>query len=137
VQDPGYRYPYYFAGDAYERPRASGSARKNEFTLIFFNGNGVPMAAFMVVKVTLRDSAWRHSYRANVPAILSKHGGEYLAASESVEMLEGTQPAPDLMAILKFPTLAAVKAFLADDAYRPYREARIASSYAEMAAFEV
>jgi uncharacterized protein (DUF1330 family) len=90
----------------------------------------------MVVKLNLRNSSWRAEYRAHVPAIMAKHGGEYLAASERVEIVEGASKAPDVMAILKFPTLTAGKSFLADPDYRPYREARIAAADAEIAVFE-
>jgi uncharacterized protein (DUF1330 family) len=95
------------------------------------------MSAFIVVNLILHDSSWRAEYRANVPAIVSKFGGEYVAASERIEIVEGSEPAPDMMAILKFPSLSDLKSFLSDDGYRPYKQARLAGSTSTMAIFEM
>lgn len=95
------------------------------------------MPAFLIVAMKVRDASWREDYRANVPAILARFGGEYLAATPNVEVVEGDAAAPDMGAILQFPDRAALKGFLSSDDYQPYKDARIEGSDTIMYALDV
>lgn len=86
------------------------------------------MPAFLVVTMSVHDGSWREEYRANVPAILAKFGGEYLVATPNVEVIEGDATPPDTAAVLKFPDMASLKGFIEADEYRPYRDARLAGA---------
>ena len=81
------------------------------------------MAVYIVVNVDVQDAAAYEPYKAAVPAIIRKHGGEYLARGGAVEVLEGDWQ-PKRVAILKFPTRAAAHAFLGDPEYKPLKELR-------------
>jgi len=36
------------------------------------------MSAYMIVNIAVRDSTAYEEYKARVPALIQKHGGEYL-----------------------------------------------------------
>jgi uncharacterized protein (DUF1330 family) len=94
------------------------------------------MPAYLIVEMKFRDLAWAKDYIANVPAILRGFGGEYIAVSKTVERLEGAGATPDQVALFTFPSIGAIKDFMECDAYKPYKEARIASCDADIFAFE-
>jgi uncharacterized protein (DUF1330 family) len=94
------------------------------------------MAAYLVVHVYLRDTAWVADYVANVPTIIRSYGGEYLAVSKELKQFEGEQPAPGQVAIFTFPSLDAIDKFMACDAYKPYKDARLEQSSATIIGFE-
>lgn len=95
------------------------------------------MAAYLIVEISVDSNHWVKEYRANVPAILQKYGGEYVMVSRKVLRLEGEGGTPDQIAILRFPAVEAIQQFLDSDEYRPYAKARIAASYSDMFAIEV
>ena len=98
------------------------------------------MAAYLVAFVTAHGLDWFSAYQANVPPIVRKHGGRYLAVPKSipnaVEILEGMASAPGAIVLFSFPSMPAIKAFLADPSYAPYRNARIAATESTFFAFE-
>lgn len=94
------------------------------------------MSAYMVVNVYLRESDWVRDYIANVPQILRRYGGEYLAVSRTLKQFEGDGPVPDQVAVLTFPSIAAMQQFMDCPEYAPYKEARCAQSTAQIVGFE-
>lgn len=95
------------------------------------------MAVLMVVRMTVTDPGWIEPYFAAVPAILADYGATSMAGSRHVTRIEGEgDDVPNRMAILSFPTMAAVDAFMADDRYQPFRTARQQGSIAEILVFE-
>ena len=94
------------------------------------------MSAYMIVKLNFRDLAWSKDYLAQVPAMLRRYGGEYLARSRTVERFEGAAAIPDHVAILTFPSLEAIGQFVNSPEYAPFRSARIASTVSDIVAFE-
>ncbi len=98
------------------------------------------MAAYLVAFVTTHDMDWFSEYQANVPAIVRKHGGRYLAVPKlipnAVKIMEGTASVPGAIVLFSFPSMAAIKNFLADPNYAPYRNARIAATESNFFAFE-
>lgn len=95
------------------------------------------MTVLMVVTMTITDPAWIEPYFAAVPAILEDYGATSVAGSRSITRIEGeADVVPDRVAILSFPSLEAVTAFMADERYQPFRAARHQGSVAEILIFE-
>lgn len=93
------------------------------------------MAAYLFVTITAHDLAWAAAYQANVPAIMQRHGGAFAAVSDCVKRYEGKGPYPDRAALMTFPSMEAIEAFVTDPDYAPYRAARRASSSGDAFAF--
>lgn len=94
------------------------------------------MAAYLVVHVHLRDTQWVADYVANVPAIVRKYGGDYLAVSDTLKQFEGELGQPDQVALFTFPSLDAIEQFMSSDDYKPYKAARLEQSSATIVGFE-
>lgn len=98
------------------------------------------MSAFLIAMVQAHSLDWVSEYSLNVPAIVRRYGGEYLAVSGSspvkMRVVEGTGPVPDGFAIMKFPSLDTIDNFLNDPEYAPYKEARQAGTLSTLYAFE-
>lgn len=76
----------------------------------------VPMSVYLIVNVDVRDPAAYEEYKAGVPALIRKHGGEYLVRGGQVDVLEG-EWRPKRVAVIKFPSSEAVHAFRNDPEY--------------------
>lgn len=94
------------------------------------------MSAMMVVYMDILDEAWVAPYLAEVPDILSRHGAVCVAASREVRRIEGAMLPPERMAIFRFPSLEAIDRFMADESYRPLRDAREAGAASRIFIFE-
>jgi len=98
------------------------------------------MSAFLIAAVTVKNLAWIPEYSVNVPPIVRSHGGKFVGVTKNiphaVELVEGTVPPPDGYAIMTFPSMDALKAFLADPVYAPYKKARIEGTESNFWAFE-
>ena len=90
------------------------------------------MAVFMIAEVKVTDDSWIPDYAAKVHEIVHKHGGKYLSRSANITPLEGKTPDLMLVAILQFPTVAAVQAFANDPAYAPFAKARQAGAISSL-----
>jgi uncharacterized protein (DUF1330 family) len=93
------------------------------------------MAAYLLVTIKVHDPSWMDEYAANVPAIVHKHGGEYLVVSESIKRYEGEGPDPDGIVLFTFPSMKAIDEFISDPDYGPYKAARLAASSSAMFGF--
>ena len=76
------------------------------------------MPAYMIVDVDVRDAARYEDYKREVPALIAKHGGEYLVRGGAHEVIEGDWQ-PTRMVMFRFPSRAAIRAFMDDPDYRP------------------
>ena len=81
------------------------------------------MPAYMIVNITLRDPAAYEAYKAAVPALISRHGGEYLVRGGAHEVLEGKWQ-PSRLVLFRFPDRAAVHALMNDPDYLPFKALR-------------
>lgn len=90
------------------------------------------MAHYFIASVKITDDGWVPDYAAKVHEIAARHGGEYLARSGNITNLEGAPLDTTLIAIIKFPSLEAAKAFAADPDYAPFAEARRAGSISQV-----
>ena len=81
------------------------------------------MPAYPIVDVDLRDSAAYEAYKRDVPALIARHGGEYLVRGGEHEVLEGDWR-PHRLVLFRFPDRAAIRAFMADPDYAPLKALR-------------
>jgi len=87
------------------------------------------MSVYLIADITVTNGGWVPDYAAHVHHIVARHGGTYLSRSGNITTLEGPQSDSTLIAILKFPTRAAVESFAADPDYAPFGRARQAGSH--------
>ncbi len=94
------------------------------------------MSAVMVVCMNITDPSWISAYFAEVPKILAEYGGVSIAGSRQVASLEGSTPPSDRMAVLSFPSLEAITAFMKDARYQSYRKTREKGARTDIFVFE-
>ena len=78
------------------------------------------MSVYLIADIKVTDDGWIPEYAANVHKLVEKHGGRYLSRSGNIETLEGEAKESTLIAILEFPTRAALDGFATDPEYAPY-----------------
>lgn len=93
------------------------------------------MAAYLIVNVDVRDAEAYEQYKAAVPALIRKHGGEYLVRGGACEALEGDWK-PARQVLLRFPDRASLHGFLNDPEYRSVKAIRQGAAYTEAVAVE-
>jgi len=93
------------------------------------------MAAYLFVNIEVRDPDAYAEYRSGVSPMIHKHGGEYLARGGAAELIEGDWT-PSRVVLLKFPDMAALKAFLNDPEYQPLKNLRLRAAETHMLAVE-
>ena len=81
------------------------------------------MPVYMIVDVDIADPAAYETYKAQVPALIARHGGEYLVRGGAHEIIEGTW-SPTRLVLFRFPDRASVKAFIDDPDYAPLKALR-------------
>jgi uncharacterized protein (DUF1330 family) len=86
------------------------------------------MTAYLLAVFRVEDRHWEGEYRQNVPAIMQKHGGEYILVADDIKRYEGDSANPDGIVLCKFPSMAAMDAFVSDAEYEPYKSARLAAT---------
>ena len=86
------------------------------------------MSVYLIADIKVTDDGWIPEYAANVHKLVEKHGGRYLSRSGNIETHEGEAKESTLIAILEFPTRAALDGFATDPEYAPYGQARQAGS---------
>ena len=74
------------------------------------------MTAYILVDLDIHDSVAFDDYRKRVPALIAKHGGEYLVRGGDFEIIEGDWK-PHRLVLFRFPDRAAIRAFFADPSY--------------------
>ena len=82
------------------------------------------MTVYVIADIKVTDAAWVPAYAASVHDLVHKHGGRYLSRSGNVKTLEGQPLDTNLIALMEFPSVEAVKAFAADPQYAPHLAAR-------------
>ena len=86
------------------------------------------MTVYLIADIKVTDGAWVPDYAANVHHLVAKHGGTYLSRSGNITVIEGAASDSTLVAILSFPSRAALEAFANDPDYAPFFRARQAGS---------
>lgn len=81
------------------------------------------MSVYLIVHSQIKNPEVYNEYREKVPAIVKKHGGEYLARGGKLEVIEGDWH-PARIVLLRFPSVAAVHNFFNDPDYHPMKQLR-------------
>ena len=97
--------------------------------------NPKTMSVYVIVNIDIQDLAAYEAYKLGAPALVKKHGGEYLARGGATDVLEGDWT-PSRVALLKFPDLASVKAMQSDPAYLPLKAIRHSTAQTQMVAVQ-
>jgi uncharacterized protein (DUF1330 family) len=89
------------------------------------------MSAYLIVNVEVKDPAAYQQYLAGAPALIRKHGGEYLVRGGSLEVIEGNWK-PTRLVVLRFPDGDSARAFMNDPDYQPLKEIRHRAAKTDM-----
>ena len=81
------------------------------------------MAVYMIADISVKDPSAYEQYKAEVPALIRKHGGEYLVRGGNCQVLEGDWR-PSRLVLFRFPDKESVAAFLNDPEYQPLKNLR-------------
>jgi uncharacterized protein (DUF1330 family) len=93
------------------------------------------MPAYLIADIEVNDGQAYEEYRKQVPALITHHGGRYLARGGATEVLEGDWK-PRRTVIVEFPTMSALKAFWDSADYKPLRGIRWNSASSNVVAVE-
>ncbi len=93
------------------------------------------MTAYLIADVAVRDPQRYEEYKQKVPALIARHGGEYLVRGGAHDVLEGGWQ-PTRLVLFRFPSRAAIKAFLADPEYQPLAALRHAVADSSLVAVD-
>ena len=94
------------------------------------------MTLYLIANVKVTDESWIPEYAAKVHGIIAKHGGKYLSRSGNVRAIEGERPDTTIVALVQFPSMDALEAFVNDPEYAPFAEARQAGSVSRLYAID-
>ena len=90
------------------------------------------MPVYVIANVKVTDESWIPEYAEKVHDIVHKHGGKYLSRSANITTIEGGDLDTTLIALLEFPSMETVQAFVADPEYAPFAQARQAGSVSQL-----
>jgi Uncharacterized conserved protein len=93
------------------------------------------MPAYVVVDVTVKDSATYDEYRRLAPPSIAFYGGRYLARGGATTVLEGKW-APTRLVILEFPTFERAKSWWSSPEYAEAKALRQRAASADMVLIE-
>jgi len=81
------------------------------------------MPIYVILDNAIRDPSKYDEYRRAVPALVAKHGGEYLARDAKFDVLAGDWK-PNRIVIFKWPSREALNAFMSDPDYQSWKKLR-------------
>jgi uncharacterized protein (DUF1330 family) len=93
------------------------------------------MTAYIYGNIEVHDPLLYEQYRAQVPAMITAHGGHYLVRGGATEVLEGDGKIARQV-ILEFPDMAALKAFYHSPEYTAARAIRQKAATGTLVAIE-
>ena len=76
------------------------------------------MSAYIIADIDIIDPAAYEDYRKQVPAVIARYGGKYIARGGKVEPLEGGW-LPKRIALLEFPSMEQALKFYRSPEYAP------------------
>ncbi len=89
------------------------------------------MSAYVIVNLDVNDTEAYEEYKAKVPALIRRHGGEYVVRGGKFVVLEGDWK-PSRLVLLRFPDMAAAQALMDDPEYQPLKALRQRAARTEM-----
>jgi uncharacterized protein (DUF1330 family) len=93
------------------------------------------VSVYMIVDIEVHDPVAYEQYKAGVPPLVRKHGGEYLVRGGPLRVFEGDWN-PARLVLLRFPTMEAAEGFLNDPQYQPLKALRQQSTKSNMVVVE-
>ncbi len=81
------------------------------------------MPAYIVVDVTINNSAEYEEYKRLTPASIAAYGGRFVVRGAATESLQGNW-GPQRLVILEFPSVAIAKEWWASEEYAPAKAIR-------------
>jgi uncharacterized protein (DUF1330 family) len=93
------------------------------------------MAAYFIVNLDVKDPEKFEAYRAQVPAVIAKHGGRYLVRGGELHPVEG-DPGFKRLVVLEFPSLDAARRFYDSPEYAPLLRLRQESADSDIVLVE-
>ena len=94
------------------------------------------MTHYLIAQVKVTDDSWIPEYAEKVHAIVHRHGGKYLSRSGEITAIENDPPDVDLVALIEFPSMTALQAFIDDPEYVPFARARQNGSHSLLFAID-
>jgi uncharacterized protein (DUF1330 family) len=91
------------------------------------------MSAYLVVDTLITDADAYETYKLRARPIVERHGGEYLARGGALHVLEAGLWSPARLVIIRFPDMAAARAFTDAPEYAPVKAIRLGASQATLA----
>lgn len=82
------------------------------------------MTYYSVLAVTPTNDDWVEDYVGPTNALVTRHGGKYLARTSNHERLEGAGESVALRVIIEWPSKQAALDFMRDPDYAPHLKAR-------------
>ncbi len=86
------------------------------------------MKYYLIGEIEVTDQSWVPDYVSNVTGLVEKSGGRYLARTPKIEKIEGERKPMQMCVILEWPSKEAAVSFYESEAYRPYRQNRLAGA---------
>lgn len=93
------------------------------------------MSAYMIVELDVHDPEGFNDHRARVPALIKKHGGEYIVRGGESEVIEGSWK-PKGLVVFRFPDRKAIHAFFDDPDYAELKALRLRTSTGSIVAVD-
>lgn len=82
------------------------------------------MSINVIAQIIVRDREALAAYRAQAGAALAKHGGKAVAGGPVTDVIEAAGEAPNVTALLSFPSVEAARAWREDPELAPVHELR-------------
>jgi uncharacterized protein (DUF1330 family) len=86
------------------------------------------MKYYLIGEIEVMDQSWVPDYVSNVTELVERSGGRYLARTAKIEKIEGQRKPLPMCVILEWPSKEAAVNFYESEAYRPYRQNRLAGA---------
>jgi uncharacterized protein (DUF1330 family) len=93
------------------------------------------MSAYMIVNVDVKDPTVYEEYKARVPALIRKYGGEYLVRGGKFIIVEGDWKLSRLV-IFRFPDITSAQSLYNDPEYQPLKALRQRASKMDIVVVE-
>jgi uncharacterized protein (DUF1330 family) len=91
------------------------------------------MPAYIIVDTKITDPEAYDRYKALAKPIAETYGGEYLARGGALDVIQDDLWTPARLVIIRFPDMAAARAFTDAPEYAPVKAIRLGASQATLA----
>jgi uncharacterized protein (DUF1330 family) len=93
------------------------------------------MSAYMIVNADVKDPSVYEEFKARVPALVRKYGGEYLVRGGKFLIVEGDWK-PNHLVIFRFPDITSAQSLYNDPEYQPLKALRQRASKMDIVVVE-